>query len=147
MNRRAKKKEWKKQTTARQADLMERVEALENLTRCMAAEQTAQRERVDDVHDELHLYQEAHAKRHTIEDERRRRQHRIRLEREMERRQKRRDAIRYGALLAGSALALVVALMLPAPEVAEPVPTVEPMVVMAEPAEGVVEAVAMNWEG
>lgn len=147
MNRRIKKKEWKKQTTAQQADLLERVAALEELTCRMAAEQTSQRERVEMVEDDLMTHKALERTRRNREAAAWAQRERTRQEREMERRQKRRDAIRYGALLAGSALALVFALMLPAPEAAEPVSTAEPMVVAVDPADGVIEAMAMSWEG
>ena len=51
------------------------------------------------------------------------------------------------AMLAFAVSLLLFALMLPAPEVNEPELAAEPMVIAAEPAEGVVEAVAMSWEG
>ena len=143
MKRRIQKKKWKEETTAQQADLLERVEALEELTRNMAAEQTAQRERVTDLSDYMDSYQAAVANAMKLSAERRARQERIRREREAERRLIRRGTL----MLAGAMGLLVLALMLPAPEEVEPVSTAEPMVVAVDPADGVIEAMAMSWEG
>ena len=111
MNRRIQKKRWKEETMAQQADLLERVEALEELTRNMAAEQTAQRERVADLSDYMDSYQAAVANAMKLSAERRARQERIRREREAERRLIRRGTL----MLAGAMGLLVLALMLPAP--------------------------------
>lgn len=146
MNRRMKKKQWKEQTTAKQADLQERVEALEELTRNMAAEQTAQRERIATVSHDLMLYKAAQRRRQEKAAEAKEQRERSRQERENARRVRNRN-IRDGVIVTVAVVGIIFAVMLPAPDVTEPVPTVEPMVVMAEPAEGVVEAVALSWEG
>lgn len=137
MNRRMKKK-------VHNREVDERLDALEELTRRMAAEQTAQRERNEELSENLHLFQEAHARRHAVEDQRRRRQTRIHLERERERRQARRELAKCFAVLAVAIAFLLFALMLPTPVEAEPIMTAEPVAVAVTPAEGVMEAVAMS---
>lgn len=147
MNRRTKKKEWQKRTTEQQADLLERVAALEELSQHMAAEQTRQRERADELEDDLFRYQQAVNNAMRKAYERRARRERIRLEREAERRRFRRGWAKCAAMLAVAVSFLMFALMLPSPERIEPVSTAEPMAVAADPAEGVVEAVVLSWEG
>ena len=147
MNRRTKKKEWQKQTTAQQTDLLERVAALEALSQRMIAEQTVQRERIVSVTDDLMVYKAAQRQRQEREARYRARQERIRWEREQEKREFRMKLKQGAAIVALAVALLLFALMLPVPERNELISTAEPMVVAADPAGGVVEAVAMNWEG
>lgn len=147
MKKRIQKKRWKEETTAQQVDLRERVAALEELTLRMVAEQTSQRKMLDDVTDGLILFREAHSKRHAIEDERRRRQARIRMEREQERRRRREDWAKLGGLAAFAVAFMCFAVTFPAPEMIEPEEPGQSAVVTVEPAQGVVEAVALSLEG
>ena len=147
MNRRTKKKEWQKLTTAQQADLMERVTALENLSQSIIAEQNIQRERVSAVADDLIVYKAAQRQRQEREARYRARQERIRWEKEQEKREFHLKLKQGAAIVALAVAVLLFALVLPVPERDELIGTAEPMVVAADPAEGVVEAVAMNWEG
>ena len=147
MNRRIKKKRWKEQTNARQADLLERVAALEDLTLLMSHEQTQHWEQLIRVRDSLDNYKAAQKQRQEREAKYRARRERIRLEREAERRRFRRGWAKCAAMLAVAVSFLMFALMLPSPERIEPVSTAEPMAVAADPAEGVVEAVVLSWEG
>ena len=102
MNARARKK-------AQAKDVDARLTALEELTRRMAAEQTAQRERAAVLND----YQAADAKARRVEAQRRARNHRAQIERN----RRRRDNRRCLALLAVALLCLTVALVLPVPVV------------------------------
>ena len=142
MNRRMKKKAWKEQTTAQQADLMERVEALEELTLRITAEQTVQREATNDLMDELDAYQRAVSHYMQQEAERRIRRERIRMEREMERRKKRMEWCKTLSIAAFAVASMCFALALPAPEMEEPA-GVQPVVCEVQP----VEAMVMCWEG
>ena len=143
MKRRIKKKKWKEETTAQQADLLERVAALEKLSQHMIAEQNTQRERVTAVSDDLMIYKAAQRKRQEQEAKKKLERECLRREREDERRAN----IKSAAMIAGAMSFLIFALMLPAPERSEPVSTAEPMVVAVDPADGVIEAMAMSWEG
>lgn len=147
MKKRIQKKRWKEETAAQQVDLRERVAALEELTRHMTAEQTNQREMLDDVTDGLLLFREAHSKRHAIEDERRRRQARIRMEREQERRRRRQEWAKLGALAAFAVVFMCFAVTFPAPELIKPEELEQSVAVTVEPAQGVAEAVALSLEG
>jgi len=97
----------RKKTQAK--DVEARLEALEEMTRRMAAEQTAQRERAAVLND----YQTADAKARRVEAQRRARNYRVQIERS----RRRRDNRRCLALLAVALLCLAVALVLPAPVV------------------------------
>jgi len=139
MNRRMKKK-------VHNREVDERLDALEELTRRMAAEQTAQREMVGEVEDCLMEYQEAVNRVARRATESRIRRERIRLERERERRQARRELAKCFAVLAVAIAFLLFALLLPTPAEAEPILTAEPVAVAVTPAEGVMEAVSVIWE-
>ena len=147
MNRRIQKKRWKEDTTAKQVDLLERVEALEKLSQRMTAEQTAQRERVSAVSDDLMTYKAAQRQRQEREAWYRARQERIRWEREQERRDFRMKLARGAAMLTFAVSFLIFALMLPAPERAEEPGEAQTVVAEADPAAGVVRAVALSQEG
>ena len=144
MKKRIKKKRWKEETTQQQADLMERVAALEELTRQMATAQTLQWERVDAVYADLHRYQTAQNRRNAIEDDRRVRQARIRMEREQERRRRRKDWAKLLALAAFAVAFMCFAVTFPAPELIEPEEPIQSAVVTVCPAQGVAEAVALS---
>lgn len=146
MNRRIKKKLWKEQTTAQQADLLERVEALEDLTLLMSHEQTHHWEQLIRVRDSLDTYKAAQRQRQEREANYRARRERVRWEQEQERREGRMKLAQGAAMLTFAVSFLIFALMLPAPERSEPVSTAEPMVVSVDPADGVIEAMAMSWE-
>lgn len=146
MKKRVQKKRWKEQTTAQQSDLLERVAALEELTLLMTAEQTTQRERVEEVTDGLILFREVHTKHHEAEAARRIRRYRIRLEREMERRRKRKEWARLGALATFAVAFLCFALVFPAYEPMEPVGATTSEAVAVNPAEGMIEVMALRWD-
>lgn len=100
MNARTKKK-------AQAKDVAARLDALEELTRHMAAEQTAQRERAAVLSD----YQTADAKARRVEVQRRARNYRTQIERSRRHRDNRRCLV----LLVVALLCLTVALALPVP--------------------------------
>ena len=147
MNRRIKKKRWKEQTNARQADLLERVAALEDLTLLMSHEQTQHWEQLIRVRDSLDNYKAAQKQRQEREAKYRARRERARWEQEQERREGRMRLARGTAMMAFAVSLLIFALMLPAPEQDNPKGEAEPVAVVAvEPAQGVIEAVALTWE-
>jgi len=147
MKKRIKKKVWKEKTTAQQADLMERVAALEELTRQMATEQTSQRERLDDVAEGLMTHQELDRIYRKRENDARLYRQKVRRERELERKYRRLGWAKLGAMAAFAVALLIFALMLPVPERADSTGPAEPVATVAYPAEGVNEAMALSWEG
>lgn len=140
-----KKKQWQKQTTAQQVDLQERVEALEELTLRMTEAHSTMLKWVDAVEMELHLHKQEYNRRNAIETKRILRQERIRMEREQERRRNRQVWSRLSALAAFAVAFMCFALTFPAPELIEPEP-VQSAVVAVEPAQGVIEAVALGLD-
>ena len=91
MNRRIRKKKWKEETTARQADLLERMNALEELTRLMTAEQNEQREWLDMLESDLDLHERTDRARRNKEAAARLARERARRQREAERRRRMRS--------------------------------------------------------
>lgn len=146
MKKRIQKKRWKEETTAQQADLLERVEALEDLTLLMSHEQTKHWEQLIRVRDSLDTYKAAQRQRQEREANYRARRERVRWEQEQERREGRMRLARGAAMLTFVVSLLIFALALPAPEPAAPGIAPEPMAVAAEPAEGVIEAMALSLE-
>ena len=144
MKKRIKKKRWKEETTQQQADLMERVAALEELSLRQAQAQGTLLKWVDSVEMELNRYLTAQNRRNAIEDERRRRQARIRMEREQERRRRRKDWAKLLALAAFAVAFMCFAVTFPAPEMIEPEEPIQSAVVTVCPAQGVAEAVALS---
>ena len=143
MKKRIRKKRWKEETTAQQVDLQERVDALEELTLRMTEAHSTMLKWVDAVEMELHLHKQEYNRRNAIETKRILRQERIRMEREQERRRNRQVWSRLSALAAFAVAFMCFALTFPAPEVIAPEP-VQSAVVAVEPAQGVIEAVALG---
>lgn len=144
MKKRIQKKRWKEQTTAQQVDLQERVDALEELTLRMTEAHSTMLKWVDAVEMELHLHKQEYNRRNAIETKRILRQERIRMEREQERRRNRQVWSRLSALAAFAVAFMCFALTFPAPEVIAPEEPVQSAVVAVEPAQGVIEAVALG---
>ena len=143
MKKRIRKKRWKEQTTAQQADLQERVDALEELTLRMTEAHNNMLKWVDAVEMELHIHKQEYNRRNAIETKRILRQERIRMEREQERRETRQAWAKLSALAAFAVAFMCFAVTFPAPEFIEQEP-IQPAIVAVEPAHGVIEAVALG---